>query len=281
MNYEKLKGNEGARVRIMPPACHLNADGEVENWPNEMWTIAAVEESKVTIRTEAGHEIVLNSDHVRGYTSGTKPYLTLLVQIFIQGAEVSVVPSPFPGAAVLPRVDRARKARAFFAPALQRAMARQIAILDRAMANAAVTSHGKPSCPGDTWQSLMPAPTDRLSDPAMFHDLHLGDAHLVAEFKAAVDEIAIMLGSWIATNVPLSDYNAWNVLMHKAEHSLRTGVLAAARFCPEIQYDATMPAGGTLQNRVERSLAQASAQRTAFIARHQAAQATVRRKAGR
>jgi hypothetical protein len=85
MNYEKLKGNEGAIVRIMPPACHLNADGEVEDWPNETWTILSVDKSNVTIRTEAGHEFTLNSDHVRGYTSGSKPYLTLLLQIFNSG----------------------------------------------------------------------------------------------------------------------------------------------------------------------------------------------------
>ena len=72
-----------------------------------------VDKSNVTIRTEAGHEFTLNSDHVRGYTSGSKPYLTFLVQIFIQGAEIYALPGPFPGAAVLPRIDRARKARAF------------------------------------------------------------------------------------------------------------------------------------------------------------------------
>jgi hypothetical protein len=67
MNYEKLKGNEGAIVRIMPPACHLNADGEVEDWPNETWTIVSVDKGNATIRSEAGHEFTLNSDHVRGY----------------------------------------------------------------------------------------------------------------------------------------------------------------------------------------------------------------------
>jgi hypothetical protein len=281
MNYEKLKGNEGAIVRIMPPACHLNADGEVEDWPNETWTILSVDKSNVTIRTEAGHEFTLNSDHVRGYTSGSKPYLTLLLQIFIQGAEIYALPGPFPGAAVLPRIDRARKARAFFAPELQRAMARQVAILDRAIANYSVTSHGKPSCPGDTWRSLMPRSTNRLSNAEMFHDLQLCDAELIAEFKAAVDELAGMLGAWIATGVSLNEYNAWNSLMHKVEHSLRAGMLAAARFCPDVQYDATTPAAGTLRARVELSLTQADTLRAAFLARHSTPQAKVLRKAGR
>jgi hypothetical protein len=280
VNYEKLKGNEGALVRIMPPACHLNSDGEVENWPNEMWRITAVDDSTVTLRSEAGHEITLNSDHVRGYTSGSKPYLTLLVQVFIQGQELNALPGPFPGAAVLPRVDRARKARAFFAPALQRAMARQVAVLDRAMTNASVTSHGKPSCTGDTWQSLMPHATDRLSDTVMFHDLHLGDAQLVAEFKAAVDETTAVLESWIATGVVLTDYNAWNVLMHKVEHSLRIGLSTIARFCPDVQYDATMPASGSMLSRVERALAQAHGQRAAWIARHSAGQSKTLPKGG-
>jgi hypothetical protein len=281
MNYEKLKGNEGATVRIMPPACHLNADGEAQDWPNEPWTIHSVDKSNVTIRTEAGHEFTLNSDHVRGYTSGSKPYLTLLVQIFIQGAEIYVLPSPFPGAAVLPRIDRARKARAFFAPELQRAMARQVAILDRAIVNYSVTSRGDPSCPGDTWQSLMPRSTNRLSDTQMFHDLQLGDAKLIAEFKAAVDELAGMLEAWISTGTSLNEYNAWNILMHKVEHSLRAGMLAAARFCPDAQFDTTSPATGTLRTRVERSLTQADTRRTAFIARNSTPQAKVLRKAGR
>lgn len=281
MNYEKLKGNEGAIVRIMPPACHLNADGEVEDWPNEMWTIVSVDTGNATIRSEAGHEFTLNSDHVRGYTSGSKPYLTLLVQIFIQGTEIYALPGPFPGAAVLPRIDRARKARAFFAPDLQRAIARQVAILDRAMANYSGTSHGKPSCPGDTWQSLMPHSTNRLSDVQMFHDLQLGDAELIAEFKAAVDELAELLRAWTATGASLNEYNAWNVLMHKVEHSLRAGILAAARFCPGVQYDATMPAAGTLQRRAELSLTQANTLRAAFLARHSPPQAKVLWKAGR
>lgn len=265
----------------MPPACHLNANGEVEDWPNETWTIVSVGKDNLTIRAEAGHEFTLNSDHVRGYTSGSKPYLTLLVQIFIQGAEVSALPGPFPGAAVLPRIDRARKARAFFAPELQRAIARQVAILDRARANVSVTSHGKSSCPGDTWQSLMPYATSRLSDAGMFHDLQLGDADLIAEFKATVDELAEMLGVWIATSVSVDEYNAWNVLMHKVEHSLRTGLSAAARFCPDVQYDATMPAAGTLRTRVEISLKQASTLRAAFLARQPTPQPKEPRKVSR
>lgn len=267
MNYEKLKENEGAVFHIMPPACHLNADGEAEHWPNETWKLLAVDKNIVTIRSADGHEVKLNSDHVRGYTSGSKPYLTLLVQIFIQGTEVSMLPGPFPGAAVLPRVDRAQKARAFFAPEIQRVMARQVAILDRVTINYSITSHGKESCSGDAWQSLMPCSASLRSGAEMFHDLHLRDAELIAEFRAAVDEIEEILESWIATGVSLNEYNAWNFLMHKVEHNLRIGMLAAARFCPDAQYDATMPAVGTLRVRVERSLVQADRLRADFIAR--------------
>jgi hypothetical protein len=115
----------------------------------------------------------------------------------------------------------------------------------------------------------------------MFHDLQLCDAELIAEFKAAVDELAGMLGAWIATGVSRNEYNAWNSLMHKVEHSLRAGMLAAARFCPDVQYDATTPAAGTLRARVELSLTQADTLRAAFLARHSTPQAKVLRKAGR
>lgn len=37
MNYDQLKRNVGRFVKLMPPACHLNAAGEVEGCPNEDW----------------------------------------------------------------------------------------------------------------------------------------------------------------------------------------------------------------------------------------------------
>jgi hypothetical protein len=277
MNNEHLQRNVGHVVKLMPPAHHLNAAGEVEGCPNEDWTIVSVERNRITVRSDAGHTTVLASDHVRNYTSdpktsseGTAPrgHLTLLVQLFIGNGEVSAVPAPYPGAGVLPRIDRSRKARTFFAPEFQRAMAKQIAILDRIAANYSQTALGRDSCPGDTWTSLMPHGTEGLTDSAMFHDLSLGDAELLAEFNASLREVTRILENWTATSVMLSEYNAWNVLMHKVQHSLRTGMLAAQRFCPESPYDATMPASGKLVSRAERALSQTDQLRASFIARH-------------
>ena len=276
MNYDQLSRNVGRFVKLMPPACHLNAAGEVEGCPNEDWKIEAVERNRIVIRYVAGHAYQLAGDHVRNYTTDPKDedeqrgFLTLLVQIYIDGMNVSAVPTPYPGAAVLPRIDHQRKARAFFAPELQRALARQIAILDRVTANYSMTSHGKANCPGDTWMSLIPYPSGTLADATMFHHLPQDDAEMLAEFNAAVREVTNILQSWIASDVPLTEYNAWNFLMHKVERSVRTGMSAARRFCPDCQYDATMPASGTLLTRAERSLSQAEGFRAAFLKRHAA-----------
>ncbi len=95
---------------------------KAEIWPNEDWTIVSVEEGKISLRSEGSNFYVLGGDHIRNYTSDAarstpdapRGHLTLLVQLFIDASGVSAVPAPYPGVSVLPRVDRARKARAFF-----------------------------------------------------------------------------------------------------------------------------------------------------------------------
>lgn len=130
------------------------------------------------------------------------------------------------------------------------------------------TEKGPGPCPGDTWTSLKPYQPDLYPTASVLQDLSATDAELLAEFYASVREIDNILANWIATTQPLTDYNAWNVLMHKVQHSLRTGELAVQRFCPDRQYDATMPAGGTLLYQSERALSIADGARAAFMARH-------------
>jgi hypothetical protein len=80
-------------------------------------------------------------------------------------------------------------------------------------------------------------------DAAVYRNLSASDAELLSEFYAAVTEVADIIGHWSAT-VEVTDYNAWNVLMHKVQHSLRVGELVVQRLCPDRAYDATSPSEG-------------------------------------
>jgi len=68
----------------------------------------------------------------------------------------------------------------------------------------------------------------------------------LAEFYASVREVDDLLEAWITTGEDHNNYNIWNVLMHKAQHSLRIGASIVREFCPSRQYDACSPASGTL-----------------------------------
>jgi hypothetical protein len=114
----------------------------------------------------------------------------------------------------------------------------------------------------------MPYPSSHFENASMFERLPEADAEALAEFSAAAREVGNILQSWIASAVSLNEYNYWNFLMHKVERCVQTGMTVAQRFCPENQYDATMPASGTLLARAERSLSQASTLRAAFLERH-------------
>jgi hypothetical protein len=127
--------------------------------------------------------------------------------------------------------------------------------------------------PTDTWESLQPVQSRLYPDSALFRDLSGGDAAVLAEFYAAVGEVSDLIKHWTGT-VPLTDYNAWNVLMHKVQNCLRLGELVIQKFSPERPFDATMPAGGTLLSSSQRSLMLADQARTSFMERFAAAQAT-------
>jgi len=118
-----------------------------------------VTEDYVEIGAASGHVYRLGNDHIRNFTAdvhrdhdGLKHgFLTLHVQLFIEGANVRAVPTRQPGDPVAPLVNRALRARAFFAPELERIFRRQVQIFNRVMPNYTMTSVGKGSCPGDTW----------------------------------------------------------------------------------------------------------------------------------
>jgi len=62
-----------------------------------------------------------------------------------------------------------------------------------------------------------------------------------------------LVDSWQESGTEL-DFNGVNFLMQKVQVSLRSGQRAGHRFCPGRQYDAIMPASGTLETMIERSL---------------------------
>lgn len=110
--------------------------------------------------------------------------------------------------------------------------------------------------PGDTWKSLTPFQPRLFPSAPAYRDLSGADATLLAEFYGAVDEVRDIIEHWSDT-VALTDYNAWNVLMHKVQHSLRLGELAVKKLCPDREFDATMPSVGTLLSRSQKALAAA------------------------
>jgi hypothetical protein len=278
MNWDKLKRNLGYKVQLVPMACHLDAAGDILPPRGEEWTITSSGVDFLAINTESGHLYRLGKDHVHHYASDAHRsvggdhygFLTLHVQLFIQGTTVRVVPNSRPGAPVdPPAADKTVRARVHFIPEVERRFRRQVQILDRCLLNFGLTSHEKPANPSDTWASLRPSRISLYPNAAPIHDLSATDAELLAEFHGAVDEVDELLDNW--TNLcTLPEYNCWNFLMHKVEHSLRMGCNVIHKVCADRQFDATMPASGTLLARAEIGLARARQTRNAFIERRQA-----------
>ena len=287
MNLDKLKQDVGYRVKLVPSACHLDIGGDLLPAPDEDWTIMAVTDDYVEITAATSHVYRLGKDHIHHFTTDMHRsadglqhgFLTLNVQLFIQGADVRAVPNHPPGAPVAPPpVNRSERARAHFAPELERLFRRQVWVLGRIVPNYTMTSLEKDPC-GDTWESLRPYQPVLFPSSPLFQDLSSTDAKLLAEFCNSLQEVNDIVIGWTDTQ-SLREYNCWNVLMHKVQHSLRAGEQAIQRFCPDRQYDATVPSAGTLLSQSQRTLSIADRARDAFMARFAAtaqARASIRR----
>lgn len=284
MNLEHLKKDVGYLVKLVPPAYHLDAAGEPLPFQDEDWTIIAVTSEYIEINTASGHFYRLGKDHIRSFTTDphrsadglNHAFLQLHVQLYISGAEVTAVPNERPGAPVSPLVNPAIKARATFIPELERVFRRQVQILDRVVVNFSVTANDilgshQTIRPGDTWKSLRPAQPSLFPHSAVYRDLSAADAALLAEFYGAVSEVADLIQHWAGT-MALTEYNAWNVLMHKVQHALQMGELAVQKLCPDRAYDAPSPAGGSLLSQSRRGLTAANKAREIFIANFKIAQ---------
>jgi hypothetical protein len=281
MNWDKLKRNIGYKVQMVPVACHLDTAGDILPPRGEDWIITSSGADFLEIDAGVGGPYRLGKDHVHHYTSDAHRsadgdnygFLTLNVQLFIQGTIIRAVPNSRPGAPVdPPATDKTARARVHFIPEVERRFRRQIQILDRCLVSYGLTSHDKLANPSDTWASLRPSRASLYPNAAPIHDLSARDAELLAEFHSAVDEVDELLDNWTSSST-LPEYNCWNYLMHKVEHSLRMGCNVIHKFCADRQFDATMPASGTLLSRAETGLGRARQARDAFMKRRQTEEA--------
>lgn len=157
---------------------------------------------------------------------------------------------------------------AFFAPELARILAQQVHIFDRAIVNFVSASVGHPQ-PTDHWTTFRPWKPTLYPATASFRDLASEDAALLVEFYDSLNEIDDLIKGWRDSET-VWDVNVWNYLMQKVQHSVSLGVQAAKRFCPSRQYNATMPATGTLIDQATRSVASMRSALTAHIDRFNA-----------
>jgi len=112
MNRDQITKNVGARVQLEPPARFLDANGvELPSMRNDDWIIHAADEDGLRIQNVySNHVAVLGYDHIHHYTSnpGRSPgglrygFLSLHVQIFIQGMNLTIRPNARPSEPVDP-----------------------------------------------------------------------------------------------------------------------------------------------------------------------------------
>jgi hypothetical protein len=108
MNWEKIKKNIGKPVELHPKACFLDSTGREIPSVSDDWLILDTSTDQVTItNTRTHHQTVLAKDHVHHYTSNPSRsadhgIIQLLIQIFIQGNLITILPCPRPGERVSP-----------------------------------------------------------------------------------------------------------------------------------------------------------------------------------
>jgi hypothetical protein len=111
MQWNKLKQSIGFRVRLSPIACRLDDLGLTLPEMDEDWLISAgTLPETIQLSRTAGHSIPLAKDQIHHFTSdpiragggAQHGMLTLLVQIYLQGANAWVRPTLTPGAPLPP-----------------------------------------------------------------------------------------------------------------------------------------------------------------------------------
>jgi hypothetical protein len=186
----------------------------------------------------------------------------------ITAQTVTVENAHFYGSAVTPAPSPHDQTLALLGPELARILANQIRALDRAVVSFSCASAGHPA-PGDHWTTFRPRKPTLYPGAAQVRDLDADDCALLAEFYNGLQEVEEVIDAWRAADETWTT-NHWNVLMQKIERSVASGLAAAARFCPGRQYDATLPASGTLVDRAAASRRSMRQTLDAHIARYQA-----------
>ncbi len=106
-----MKKNVGSRVQLVPTACRLDEHGRKLPTKDDEWIINDVSNDGVRIsNTRTSHTTTLGKDHIHHYTSnpdGSQPgirrgFLTLNVQLFMQGRNLQLRPNARPGQVVEP-----------------------------------------------------------------------------------------------------------------------------------------------------------------------------------
>jgi hypothetical protein len=118
MNWEYMKKNVGCRIQLVPIACRLDENGRELPQIDDDWIIEEVSDSGVRISDSRGHVTILGKDHIHHFTSNPDRsrtgiphgFLTLNVQVFLQGNRLWVRPCARPGEPVRPqRAEPAEK----------------------------------------------------------------------------------------------------------------------------------------------------------------------------
>lgn len=110
MNWARLKKNVGWHVRLVPMACRLDEHGRPLPDRDDDWFIQEVDDELLRIAHAGGISTMLAKDHIHHFTSdparsgadARKGFLTLNVQLFIQGANAWIRPTLRPGEALPP-----------------------------------------------------------------------------------------------------------------------------------------------------------------------------------
>ncbi len=113
MKFDQLKKNQGWRVKIAPPAIHLDAVGRELPSRNEDWALGQISDEELRLdevsilglTTKLGTDAVASftTDPSRSSPDGIRYGLLLLrVQMYIRGDRITVTPCSRPGERVPP-----------------------------------------------------------------------------------------------------------------------------------------------------------------------------------
>jgi hypothetical protein len=107
VNWNQFKKNIGARYKVEPPACSLDELGAELGEISDDWILTSIGPNDVAELTNARtqHVLRLAKDHIYDFRSDTtRPndgsrygFLVLKIQVFLQGARLSMRPNTKPG----------------------------------------------------------------------------------------------------------------------------------------------------------------------------------------